>query len=137
MAGQHLGQYGDRVVDRGHPLELVVGQLDAVPLLDLMDQPGQLHRVDPFGAGRSLAESGQPGDDVVPPGRWRGRVHQTCWATRPATSVVNSPTVISANCSDSSSENRTPNRSSTRTDRSASASDSRSTPAGPRVVSSS
>ena len=46
---------------------------------------------DPLGAGRSLAESGQPGDDVVPPGRWWGRVHQTCWATRPATSAVNSP----------------------------------------------
>src|SRR5262249_30562748 len=118
-------------------------EADAVALLHLVHQPGQPERVDALGdRGRvAVAVAGEHRDDLGPVGQvWlavrHGHSPAGARSSRWATVAQNSPTVMPASSSDSSSVNFTPKRSSTRTASSASPNDSRSAPAGPSVVSS-
>src|ERR1035437_5977790 len=133
-------QHVDHAGDRRHPGDRVVVDVKRpVTLLELVHQPGQFQGVDRFRDLLRLrvTRAGEHRDDVRPL-RYsgEGQCADAGWL-RGATARQNSPTVMPASVSPSSSSNFTPKWSSTRTTSSARASDSRSAPAGPSTVSSS
>src|SRR5512144_2304600 len=126
--GQHPAEYGHGSVHSGHFVERIVVEIERhrVALLDLMDQPRQLEGVDALAnlLRRAIAVRRQQRDHLI-------AGHQFTPA-RTLMASANSPTVMPAISSASSSANFTPYSSSTRTASSATARDSRSIPALPR-----
>src|SRR5262249_41578497 len=116
-----------------HAGQLVVVQVEfgALPLLYLVEQPGELHGVDALVQllRRPLAIRRQQFEHVLPVQPVHGAHAEwpPVWvsAARRVISATSSPRVINANCSVSSSSILTPYVSSTCTARSARARDSR------------